>query len=108
MGAQRHAALEFRKAHKDDRQKSATVPLVVQEDMQMRHHVRVEQMGLVEQKHRVHLISAQLVDMPFDGEEQVRGARGRLQSERVAELAVEVAPAERRVMAVGQAESGLG
>jgi hypothetical protein len=64
-------------------------------------------MGLVEQKHRMHPISTQLVDMPLDREEQVRRARGRLQPERVAEVAVEVAAPERRIVAVGQAKSGL-
>jgi hypothetical protein len=74
----------------------------------MSAHVGVEQVCLVEQEDRMDLVTAKVVHVRLAGEEQVGRGRARMKAERVAEVAVEVAPAERRVAAVRQAEARLG
>ena len=52
-------------------------------------------------------IPALLMHMVLDREEQARGGGGGLQAERVAEVAIKVTTAERRIAAVRQAEARL-
>src|SRR5712691_8447500 len=73
----------------------------------MRKHVGVEQMRLVDQDDPMDLVASQLVHVRFDGQKEVGGRRAWMQVERVAEVAVKVPSAERRVAAVGQSEAGL-
>src|SRR5215213_10217807 len=64
-------------------------------------------MRLIEEKDRVNLVSAEIVPVRLDREEQVGCGGGGVQAEGVAEIAVEVAAAERGVAAVRQTEAGL-
>ncbi len=54
------------------------------------------------------LVAPKLLDVGLDGEEEVGRRGGRVQAERVAEVAVEVAASEGGVAAVGESEAGLG
>ena len=43
------------------------VPFVVHEDVQVPEHVRVEQVGFVEQKHRMHFVAPQFLHLRLHG-----------------------------------------
>jgi Transposase IS66 family len=58
-------------------------------------------------RNRYDLVAPQLVDVGLDGEEQIGRRARRVQAESVAEVAIEVAPTERGVAAVGQSKAGL-
>ena len=103
----RQARLELREPDEYEGQQRLRVPLVIHQDVEVGEHVRVEQVRLVEEKDRVHFVAPQFVHVRFDGEEEIgRGGR-RVQAEAMAEVAIEVAPAEGRVSAIGQPEAGL-
>ena len=106
--AAREVLLQLGETDEDEGQERFRVPLVVQEDVEMRHHVGVQQVSLVEEEDGVHLVAPEFLHVGLDGEEQV-GRRGRrVQAERVAEVAVEVAAPEGGVAAVGEPKAGLG
>ena len=73
----------------------------------MVERVLVEEMGLVEEKDRVDAFLGQVLDHGRHGVEDRGRGRRRRQAQRDAELAIEVAAAERRVVAIGQAEAGV-
>jgi hypothetical protein len=97
-------ALELGQTDQDKRQERPAVPLVVEQDVQMVEHVLVEKVRFIEQENRVDALAPELLDVRADRvEDACRGGGGR-QSERLAELTIEVAPAERSVMTVRQTE----
>jgi hypothetical protein len=99
--------VELGQADQDERQERSAVPLVVEQDVKMVERVLVEEVRLVEEKDGMDAVLGQLLDVGRDRVEDCRRrGRGR-EPERDAELAVEVAPAERGVVAVGQAEAGM-
>jgi hypothetical protein len=55
----------------------------------------------------VHLVGAQFFDVRADREEDRRGRGARRETEGEADVAVEVAPTERHVVAAGQSEAVL-
>lgn len=67
----------------------------------------MKQVSLVDEEHRVHLVGAKLFDVSADREEDRRGRGARRQAKGEADVTVEVAPAERHVVAVGQSEAVL-
>jgi hypothetical protein len=67
----------------------------------------VEQVGLVDEQHRVDLFGAELFDVGADREEDGRRRGARREAEGETDVAVEVAPAERDVVAVGQTKAVL-
>ena len=56
----------------------------------------------------MHLVSPQFMDVRLDGEEEVSGAGRWVQAEGVTEVAIEVAPPERGVAAIGESKAALG
>lgn len=70
----------------------------------MAEHVRVQQTGFVEQKHRMHLVAPQLLHVGPHRQEEVGGHGCRVQPERVAKMAVEVVPAKDRVAGLPEQE----
>ncbi len=105
--AQLEPVLEVGEAHEDQRQQRAAIPFVIQEDVQVVERVLVKQVRLVEQEDRMDALSAEVLDVSADGVEDGGRRRSGGEAERLAELAIEVAPAERGVVAVGQSEAGL-
>src|SRR5689334_7141187 len=89
----------------DDRQQRATVPGVIEQDVQVIERVLVEQVRLVDQEHRMDALLGALLDVAGDGIEQGAGGGSRREAERDAELAIEVAPAERGIVVVGEPEA---
>ena len=73
----------------------------------MVERVLVQQVRFVEQEDRMHALAGELLDMGTDGAEEISGRGATGEAESVAELAIEVAPAEGGVVAVGQAEAAL-
>src|SRR5580700_1028538 len=105
--AQAKAVLELGQADEDQRKQGAAVPRVVEQDVQVVEHVLVEQVGLVEEEDGMDVIAPEGLDVGGHGEEEGCGRRGGGEAERRAELAIEVAPAEGCIVAVGQAEARL-
>jgi hypothetical protein len=81
---------------------------MIEQDVQVPQHVGVEQMRLVEEEDRMEPVLSQLVDVSLDGEEEVGRGGGGLQTEGVAEIAVEVTPPESGISTIGQAKARLG
>ena len=108
VSPQRQAVAELGQADEHQREQRAAVPLVVEQDVQVVERVLVQQVRLVEQEDGVEVVAAEVLDVGADREEERGGGRRGREAEREAELAVEVAAAERGVVAVGQAEAGLG
>jgi len=102
------AGLKLGEADEDDGEQGPAVPVVVEQDVEVAEHVGVEQVRLVEEEDGVDAAGGELMHVRGDSVEH--GGRGglRLQPERQAQLPVEVAAAERRVVAVRQAEALLG
>ncbi len=73
----------------------------------MGQHVGMKEVRLVEEEDRMEPLAAQALHVGLDCQEEVRGGRRGLEAEGVAEVAVEVAAAERRVRAIGQPEARL-
>jgi hypothetical protein len=73
--------------------------------MQVVERVLVEEVRLVNQEHRVDALFSALLDMATDGMEQGAGRSGRRETERDAELAIEVPTAERGIVIVGEPEA---
>jgi hypothetical protein len=71
-------------------------------------HLRVEKVGLVDEEDRVDALAAEVLDVGGDGVEDAGGGGLGVEAEGEAELAVEVAAAERGVVAVGESVAGLG
>ena len=68
----------------------------------------MQQVGLVQQKRRMHVITAELLDVATDRvEDRGRGRLGR-EPERQAQLAIEVAAPERRVVGIRQPKARVG
>ena len=68
----------------------------------MVERVLVEQVGFVNQEHRMDALFSALLDMARDGVEQGTGGGCGRKAERDAELTIEVTTAERGVVVVGQ------
>lgn len=103
----RQALSQLGQADEEQGQERAAVPLVVAQDVQVIEHVLVEQVRLVEQEDGVALLGGELLDVARDLVEDGGGGL-RVEAEGEADVPVEVASAERGVVAVGQAEAGLG
>ena len=107
LRAERETVVELGQADEDEGQQRAAVPLVIEEDVQVVERVLVKEVRLVEEEDGVEALAAEIFDVGADGEEDGRGGGGRREAEGEAELAIEVAAAERGVMAVGETEAGL-
>jgi hypothetical protein len=106
--AQGEPVLELGQAHQHDREQRSGVPLVIGQDVQVLEDVLVQEVRFIEQEDRVDAFFAELLHVLVDGVEDCgRGGLWR-ETEREANMAVEVASAERRVVAVGQAEAVSG
>jgi hypothetical protein len=68
----------------------------------------VQQVSFVDEQHGVDVVAAELSDMRADGVEYGSGGCGRCQSEREANVSVEVAATERGVVAVRQPKAVFG
>jgi hypothetical protein len=98
---------EIGEADEKEREQGATVPLVIEEDVKMVEGVGVEQVGLVEEEDRVDALLTELLHVRADGVED-RGRGGRWgESERDAELAIEVALSEGLAIEVALSEVEL-
>jgi hypothetical protein len=75
-------------------------------DVQVIERVLVEEVRLVEQEHRVDALGRALLDVAGDRVEERARHRGGLDTDGVAELAIEVAATERGVVAVRELEAG--
>ena len=106
--AEPHSVAQLGQSDQHEAEQRGRVPLVVAQDMKVLEDLLVEEVGLVEEEDGVDALLAELTDVLVDRVED-RGRRGaRAQAEREAELPVEVASPEGGVVAVGQAEAGLG
>src|SRR5687767_15781014 len=76
--------------------------------MQVVEYVLVEQVTLVEQEDRVDVLLAELTDMTGHLVENTSGGCLGRETQREADLAVEIAATEGGVVAVGQSEAGFG
>jgi hypothetical protein len=74
----------------------------------MFEHVLPQQMGLIEEEDGVYSFAPQRLDVLVDSGEDGGGRRLGTQTQGVTQLPIEVAAPERRVAAVGKAETGLG
>lgn len=106
--SEREAVTEFWQTDEDNGEKRARVPAVVGEDVQMVEDVLVQQVRFIDEEDRVHALAFELLDVMADGVED--GGRGgfRIEAKSEADLPVEVAPSERRVVAVGELEASFG
>ena len=92
-------------ADEHEREQSARIPLVVRQDVQVLEHVLVKQVRLVEQEDRMHALGAEVLHVLVDRvEDGGRGGFGR-EAECEADVAIEVAPAESRIVAVREPEA---
>ena len=64
-------------------------------------------MTFVEKEDGMDAVATEFLDVSADGPEDGRRGRRRRQSQREAQLPVEVAPAQRGVVAIGEPETGL-
>lgn len=108
MGASGEVGFELGEADEDQREQGFGVPLIIEQDVQVSHHVGMEQVRLVEEEDRMELVASHLVDVSLDSEKEVGGGGGGLEPEGVAEVAVEVAPSESGIVTVGQPKACLG
>jgi transposase InsO family protein len=76
--------------------------------VQVVERVLVEEMGFVEEEHGMDALGDAVLDVSAERVEQAARRRRGREPDGVAELAVEVAAAERGVVAVGQAEADRG
>ena len=104
----RQAVEQLGQSDEEEREQGARVPLVVEQDVEVIEGVGVQEVGLVEEEDGVDAVLAELLDVGADGVEDGRRGGGGGEAQGEAELAVEVALAERRVVAVGEAEFGGG
>ncbi len=105
--AQLEAVVHFGQTDEEDAEQGQAIPFVVGQDVQMVEDILVEQVGLVEQKHRVEALLAELLDVTGDFKENGScGCFGR-EPERETELSIEVATTERSVVAVGEPEASF-
>src|ERR1700760_1047590 len=108
MPAQREAIEQLGQSDEEERKQRARIPLIIEQDVEMIEGIGVEQVGLVEEEDGVKALLAELLDVRADRvEDRCGGGRG-AEPPGEAELAVEVALAERGVMAVGESVFGLG
>jgi hypothetical protein len=102
------AHLALGEADEDEGEERLRVPLAVEEDVQVGEHLLVEEVRLVDEEDRVHALLGELLDVGGDAVEDRRGGGVRGEAQGEAELAVEVAAAERGVVAVGEPEARGG
>lgn len=100
------ALAELGQSDEDEREQHATVPRVVEQEVEMIERVLVEEVRLVEQEHGVRALGGGLLDVLAERIEQAAGSGGRREPDGVAELAIEVAAPERGIVAVGEPEAG--
>jgi hypothetical protein len=108
VAAQGETIAELREADEHEGEESAAVPLVVEQDVEVVEGVLVQEVGFVEEEDGMDALAGELLDVRGHGVEKVAGGGGGRQPEGEAELAVEVAAAERGVVRVGQAVAGSG
>jgi hypothetical protein len=108
VAAKLEAVAQLGEADEDERQERAAVPLVIEEDVQVVEGVLVKEVALVEEEDGVDAVAAEVLHVRGDRVEDGGGGGRRREAKGDAELAVEVAPTERDVMTVGEAETGLG
>ena len=94
-------------ADEEERQQGSAIPFVIGQDVQVIEYVLVKQVSLVEKEDGVDLLFGEIFDVRADGVEDGGGSRRRREAERQADLSIEVAAAEGRVMAIGESESLL-
>ncbi len=100
------AVVEVAESDEDEGEQRLGVPLVVEQDVQMIERVLMEKVRLVEEKDGMRApLARHILDVLGDGVEDRGSGGGGREAESEAELAVEVAPPERRVVAVGEAEA---
>jgi hypothetical protein len=92
--------LELGEPDQDERQERTTVPLVVEQDVEVVEHVLVEEVPFVQQKDWVYALSPELFDVCTDGVEDACRGGGWRESERQAQLSIEVSATERGVVTV--------
>src|SRR5882762_7704886 len=68
--------------------------------------VLVEEVGLVEEKHRMDAFGGAVLDVATERVEQTTGGGCRGQADGVTQLTIEIATAERGIVAVREAEAG--
>src|SRR5438445_4775698 len=108
IATEAEAIVKLGKGDEDEREQRATVPLVVEQDLEMVERVLVEEVRLVEEEDRMDALLGEVLDVGRDRVEDGGGGRRRRQAERDAELAIEVATTEGGIVAVGEAEAGVG
>ena len=67
MRAPREVSLQLGEPDEHQRQQRARVPLVVEQDVEVRQHVRVQQVRLVEEKDGVDFVPVLVGDVSLDG-----------------------------------------
>ena len=98
---------EVGQTDEDKRQERATVPLVIEQDVEVVERVLVEELSLVEQEDGMNAIVAEVSHVGGDRMEDAgRGGGGR-EAEGDAELAIEIAATEGGVVAVGEAKTSV-
>src|SRR5215208_1279532 len=75
--------------------------------MQMVEHVLMKQVRLVKQEDGMDTLASEILDMEADGIEDGGRRRRGIQAERQTELAIEITPSKRGIVAVGQPEACL-
>src|SRR5882762_2731846 len=108
IAAQGEPVTQFGEADEDEREQCTTVPLIIEQDVQMVESVLVQEMGFVDEKYGVDALAGELFDVGRHGIEEVAGSGRGCEPEGEAELAVEVTTAERGVVGVGQSVAGGG
>jgi len=94
--------LKFGQAHKHYRQQRSRVPFVVQQDMQMSQNVVMQHMGFVKNQYGMLLASCKISNVGGDSEEQCCGGCLGGDAQGKTKLSVEITPAKRWIVAVGQ------
>ena len=102
MSSKGESVDEIGESDEEEREKRSAIPLVIQQDVQVVEGVGVEQVRLVEKEDGMDALLPELLDVGADGVEDCRRGRRRGEAECDAELPVEVALSERRVVVVGQ------
>src|ERR1044071_7746994 len=108
IAAQCEPLAKLGQSDEDEREQRAAVPGVVEQDVQMVEGVLVQQVGLVEEEHGMDTLGGAVLDVTAERVEQAaRGGHCR-QTQRMAELAVEVAATERGIVAGRESKAGAG
>src|SRR5262245_54460372 len=106
IAAQREPLAKLGQANEDEREQRATIPGVIEQDVQMVEGVLVQQVGFVEEEHGMDALGGAVFDVTTERIEQAPRGGHRGQSQGVAELTVEVAATEGGIVAVRESKAG--